>query len=318
MGIERERFIGKVDSELMCSICVQVLQDPIQIRKCEHYFCKNCIDEWWKHKHACPVCRNRIPSVQDLIAPPRIVRNMLSRLELTCDYRMFGCTEIVRLDGLKSHLEQCEYNPKRLVVCEKGCGQAVPQDEISQHNCIEKLQCLLRNESTKVQSLTERVDRLEQKLVEQQGEMSSLKQLVTSMRPIGITSNPSYSDEVERTIQTSRWLATLKPAQVKRWGGMISTPDAVLQSIIHKGLVDSNCPAYLVDELMSNAHERHWPHGLSTLETRQINRRRYEQFVTKRVPGKQAIVIMSCENEHMDESMISSPGMVMIFAHGIE
>lgn len=99
---------------------------------------------------------------------------------------------------------------------------------------------------------------------------------------------------------------------------MISTPDAVLQAVIRRALADSGCPPAILNELMENAHERKWPPGLSTLETRQLNRRRYEQYVCKRIPGKQAVVIMACENEHMGESMTLDPGLVMIFAHGIE
>ncbi len=34
--------------------------------------------------------------------------------------------------------------------------------------------------------------------------------------------------------------------------------------------------------------------------------------------GKQAVVVMSCENHHMSEDMILEPGVVMIFAHGVE
>ena len=52
--------------------------------------------------------------------------------------------------------------------------------------------------------------------------------------------------------------------------------------------------------------------------TRQANRRKYEEYVTKRVPGKQAIVIMASENEHMGDSMVVAPGLAMIFAHGVE
>ena len=48
---------------------------------------------------------------------------------------------------------------------------------------------------------------------------------------------------------------------------------------------DSGCPNHIVNELMENAHERRWPPGLSTLETRQLNRRQYENYVTKRIPG---------------------------------
>lgn len=67
---------------------------------------------------------------------------------------------------------------------------------------------------------------------------------------------------------------------------MISTPDAVLQAVIKRALIDSGCPTHIVNELMENAHERRWPTGLSTLETRQLNRRQYENYITKRIPGK--------------------------------
>lgn len=49
-----------------------------------------------------------------------------------------------------------------------------------------------------------------------------------------------------------------------------------------------------------------------------MNRRQYENYVSKRVPGKQAVVVMACDNRHMNEDMILDPGLVMIFAHGIE
>lgn len=34
--------------------------------------------------------------------------------------------------------------------------------------------------------------------------------------------------------------------------------------------------------------------------------------------GKQAVVVMACDNAHMNEDMLLKPGLVMIFAHGIE
>lgn len=80
-------------------------------------------------------------------------------------------------------------------------------------------------------------------------------------------------------------MSSLQAAQVTRWGGMISTPDAVLQAVIKRALIDSGCPTHIVNELMENAHERRWPNGLSTLETRQLNRRQYENYVAKRIPG---------------------------------
>jgi len=99
---------------------------------------------------------------------------------------------------------------------------------------------------------------------------------------------------------------------------MISTPDAVLQTVIKRALIDSACPSHIINDLMDNSHERRWPPGLGTLEARQLNRRLYENYVCKRIPGKQAVVVMACENLHMPEDMIMEPGLVMIFAHGVE
>jgi len=83
-----------------------------------------------------------------------------------------------------------------------------------------------------------------------------------------------------------RWVNALQLTRVTRWGGMISTPDSVLQTVIKRALIDSGCPTHIVTELMENSHERRWPPGLSTLEARQLNRRVYENYICKRIPGK--------------------------------
>jgi len=216
---------------------------------------------------------------------------------------------VVKLDGLAAHLSQCEYNPKRPVLCEKGCGLKIPMDELPDHNCVQELHKVIDDNEKRIQEQDACIDHLRE-------EVSILKELVRSFRTS--VNGVSTPDETERAIQTGRWLASLKPAKVKRWGGMISTPDGVLQSIIKRALSDSGCPQHLLSDLMANAHERKWPPGLSTLETRQLNRRRYEQYIAKRVPGRQAIIIMASDNEHMGESMIVEPGIVMVFAHGVE
>ena len=79
----------------------------------------------------------------------------------------------------------------------------------------------------------------------------------------------------------------------------------MLQRVIRRSLLESGCPNHIVQDLIENAHERRWPRGLSTLETRQLNRRYYDDYVTKRIPGKQAVVVLHCENTHMPIDMIS-------------
>ena len=51
-----------------------------------------------------------------------------------CDNQQYGCTVVVNLDRLESHLKECEHNPKRPVQCEQGCGMVVPMDEVKVWN----------------------------------------------------------------------------------------------------------------------------------------------------------------------------------------
>jgi len=157
-------------------------------------------------------------------------------------------------------------------------------------------------------------------------EVSILKKSMNAIRASASSSGPSFAcggggvpevDNLEYD-DIERWAQLLPRAKVTRWGGMISTPDSSLQESVKKALIDSLCPQHVVIELMENSHERRWPPGLSTLEIRQMNRRIYENYVCRKIPGKQAVVVMACDNTHVSEEMILDPGLVMIFAHGIE
>ncbi|CAG5130714.1 unnamed protein product [Candidula unifasciata] len=315
MGFELDRFEEDVDEELICPICSSVLEDPLQAPQCEHAFCSACIHEWLTRQPTCPVDRSAITPNQ-LKSVPRILRNLLSRLTISCDNKLHGCLVIVKLDALPSHLQDCEFNPKKPVHCDKGCGLIVPKDEMKDHNCVRELRSTMSQMQQKFADL--QTESLEQKiqLTEQKREIQMLKELLRSMR-----ASSSRLREIQTTMETEdmvRWVNSLQPARVTRWGGMISTPDAVLQAVIKRALIESGCPSHVVSELMENAHERKWPNGLNTLETRQLNRRQYENYITKRIPGKHAVVVMSCENQHMPEELMVEPGLVIIFAHGVE
>ena len=170
MGYETNRFTEDVDEELICSICGQVLESPVQIRQCEHCFCGSCINEWLKHQSVCPVDRSPVSPREDLIQPPRILRNLLGRLKISCVNKEFGCDVVVRLDGLQAHHNECQYNPKRPVACEKGCGIVVPLDEVPQHNCVRELHKIVKEKSESIDELVSQVSDLEQRLTDQHRE----------------------------------------------------------------------------------------------------------------------------------------------------
>lgn len=129
MGYELTRFQGDVDEELICTICAGVLEEPLQAAGCEHAFCRACITEWLSRQPTCPVDRSAITSPNNLRPVPRILKNLLSRLSISCDNAIYGCTHILKLDTLTNHLEECEHNPKKPLPCERGCGSVIPKDE---------------------------------------------------------------------------------------------------------------------------------------------------------------------------------------------
>lgn len=84
------------------------------------------------------------------------------------------------------------------------------------------------------------------------------------------------------------------------------------QLMVKRALSESGCPPHILDELMENCHERRWPRGLSSLETRQNNRRIYDNYVCRRVPNKQAVLVLPCDNSHMSDDVMVEPGLVSI------
>ncbi|CAG0884283.1 unnamed protein product [Darwinula stevensoni] len=235
---------------------------------------------------------------------------------IRCDFAEHGCSAVVGLDGITSHLESCEHNPKKPVTCEKGCGLVIPKDEIKEHNCAKNLRAICHTLQQQMSSMQAELTELKTENEQLRREMQLVRDFIRAVRG----SNPTMmaiADQLEQS-EVVRWSNSLQRARVTRWGGMISTPDTVLQAVIRRALAESGCPPLIINDLMENSHERRWPSGLSTLETRQMNRRFYDNYVCRRVPGRQAVVVMACENQHMNEDMLMEPGVVMIFAHGVE
>lgn len=325
MGYDLARFAGEVDEELICTICKGVLENPEHAPQCEHAFCSACIREWLSQQETCPVDRSPLRAFE-LATTPRILRNLLSRLMISCDFASHGCTEVVKLDQLTAHQEHCTYNPKVPVACQAGCGLVIPKDEMAAHNCVREVRRVLEArievlEAELAQMKREREREMQGWIKREFQEFVDNRLAALSLNsPLGLV-GPQLVGQTEdeaRAAQIQHWAQSLPTAHVCRWGGMISTPDSVLQANIKRALLESGCPPALCNELMENAHERRWPRGLNTLETRQLNRRRYEQFVTKRIPRKQAVVVLHFENQHMGDTMTVEPGLIMIFAHGVD
>ena len=109
-GYEDKRFQTLVDENLHCVICTKVLRDPVQCRRNEHHFCRNCIIEHLKHSQNCPTCKDHL-TIKTLVKPQRFLANNLSKLKISCQNSERGCPAVVELGSLNTHVASCEFNP---------------------------------------------------------------------------------------------------------------------------------------------------------------------------------------------------------------
>lgn len=158
MGVDANRFPGPVDEEFKCSICLNVLENPVH-GTCGHVFCRLCIMTWLEsgsqsrsgHRRlrvlgTCPVDRQTLHQ-DDLIEAALPFKALLSRLKIRCDYADYGCSQVVMMGSLSDHMKVCNFNPDDLIECRNGCAKLYPRRHlIGKHNCIKELQSLIQSQ----------------------------------------------------------------------------------------------------------------------------------------------------------------------------
>ncbi|XP_051886365.1 PDZ domain-containing RING finger protein 4-like isoform X3 [Pristis pectinata] len=128
MGFELDRFNGEVDPELKCNLCNKVLEDPLTT-PCGHVFCAGCVLPWVVQQGMCPVKCQRMSTKE--LNHVLALRNLISKLDIKCDYRPRGCTKVVHLQNLAEHVEMCDYSPAR---CRnKGCKEVLNLKDMDVH-----------------------------------------------------------------------------------------------------------------------------------------------------------------------------------------
>ena len=132
-GYDDSRFERTIDAHFHCSICFNVLKEPVMCRNNEHLFCRGCITEHLNaNSHTCPECHEELTVGK--LRRARVVSNILSGLKIKCDYFHRGCQEFTRLDQLHSHVETCGFAP---VKCSnEGCETTVNKREMIHHENI--------------------------------------------------------------------------------------------------------------------------------------------------------------------------------------
>ena len=211
-GYHDSRFEKAVDHHLHCSVCYNVLKDPVMCRNNEHLFCRECITQHLNtNSHTCPECNEDL--TVETLRRARVISNILSGLKIKCDYSERGCQESIRLDELDSHVENCGFasvkcsneecemivNKRDIVhhestVCEyrkvkcHNCGkieQDVEEMKDKMEEMKEKMKEKIEGMRTKVEEMDEKVeekmDGMSEKLVGITTDVDELKTLMVQM-----------------------------------------------------------------------------------------------------------------------------------------
>uniref|UniRef100_A0A8C5QUI7 RING finger protein 112 n=1 Tax=Leptobrachium leishanense TaxID=445787 RepID=A0A8C5QUI7_9ANUR len=83
MPREGAAHFHKLEEDIMCSICLHELQEPVSIA-CGHTFCRACISSYWSMTqlcgYRCPECRSICP--KDQLIPVHRLRNLVTKVQL--------------------------------------------------------------------------------------------------------------------------------------------------------------------------------------------------------------------------------------------
>ena len=92
--INKEYYNG-IKSMVVCLVCLNIVKDPVQCDKCQHYYCSGCI----KNLEVCPLrCLN------NKYTPSLACKQLLSELKIKCK-----CGKEIKYDFIKKHKEEeCE------------------------------------------------------------------------------------------------------------------------------------------------------------------------------------------------------------------
>jgi WD40 repeat protein len=113
-------------SELICSICLEIVLNPVMCSKCENLFCKSCIDILLTKTNRCP---NKCIFQEK--EKNRMLKNILSKIEFKCMYLLNGCKAFIPYTDFIKHVNSCDYGQFRCLA--NGCLVIDIKDKMLEH-----------------------------------------------------------------------------------------------------------------------------------------------------------------------------------------
>lgn len=138
---------NKVDCNLKCNICLEVLNIPVALKECGHVFCKDCINEW---RSNCPNCRIKYSGYINMYNLENITNNII----VYCKNE--GCKKIMKYEYMKKHINNCYYGT---MDCEY-CNHKGIKKEHKMDKCLNIIEKMLINEKNKYKYLQEDINKI--------------------------------------------------------------------------------------------------------------------------------------------------------------
>ncbi|KAH0487269.1 MAG: hypothetical protein KVP17_002576 [Porospora cf. gigantea B] len=107
MGVSRELAVNPVSDELVCSICRDIIERPVQT-VCNHLFCQKCLTSWMAQSATCPIDHHRLAEgdVMRLQDVSTVMFRLYSSTKVKCP-RHTICPWVGCLSDLKEHQREC-------------------------------------------------------------------------------------------------------------------------------------------------------------------------------------------------------------------
>ncbi len=98
-------FVGDKEKieDFICSICLDMINNPKQCKECNNLFCESCIDEYNIINNLCPICKE--PFIKQNIN--KYVRKNFEKFEFLCSR---NCSKIIKYFDSDKHIQICSKN----------------------------------------------------------------------------------------------------------------------------------------------------------------------------------------------------------------
>lgn len=127
-------FVNELDDTYHCSICRDILNDPVQCRS-GHLFCRNCIKQWLAKHPNCPTCRESLSvnTLSDSLAIKSQINSKVVHCKTKVERIADGndgndaCEWTGPLQDLWTHLSTCQH------ACCPHCHLQIVTDNFNNH-----------------------------------------------------------------------------------------------------------------------------------------------------------------------------------------